>query len=318
MRIIAYLRRTTIPTVLAAMLWLLGSVVSLAPAQQPGGVNPTGVPDGARFVVLYRSNPAFQWIGVEAVQEDLKLTDRQKEQIKTVRKAIAKKEQARDEQFGDPLDRRAANLANAPDPANPQPIQVTGGYVNAGQAIEREIDATYSTILTGPQLQRLNQIHWQYLGPFAIVEVLTIQEILDLGEQQLFQLRAVDDEYIAEQRAIQSSARAKAEKLKAAGGKPASSENQKQLAEFGDAAAKQYAAAKQGHKAAYARILTKPQRDAFNNILGKPFDVSKLRDAQIAEWRSRTGVPAADGASPGTPPNNTGSPLENTPAKSPG
>ena len=267
-------------TVLVSVVNLTTSVIS---GQEPGIGDPNGFGGGnARIPVpQYRSNPGFKWIANEAVQNDLKLTDKQKDQIKTAKAALDEKEQALLKHPGNGMRFRSSagnrpNPSNEPAPGNSEPLPDSKDWFKRDQALKREIDVTYSKILTKAQLNRLNKIHMRQVGLFLIWDDPSIAQKLNLSEVQRWQIDMIEKELQSERQVISAQSLSRLEILNGDERKLNPLQAKEQRDKLRSAMLQQIHGLKAKRVVALSKVLTKGQRATYDKMLGEPFDISKL------------------------------------------
>jgi len=312
-----------------------------------GGWGGSGGPGG-------RGGGIYGLLQYVAVQDDIKLTDKQKEQVAAHRDAMTKKRDTlmpRRNNNGGPggpttngTTTTTANNGGAMGPNGVDPNAVNGngngnggGRGNRGNnavdntanldpeqlalqqqqqqadretrranmaALQEQTEQGYQKILTKPQIVRLGQIDLQRQGPMAVMqpemrEKLSMQPDQEVQLDEIRQgLRDAQNETRQAQRDFMASLRTQnGGDGGAAGGNGGMDRAAwQQMMDRPEVKAQREQSQKQNDKlqdqaiAAVRKVLYKKQRDAFNKMLGKPFDLTKLDN------NPNGATPAADAA----------------------
>lgn len=251
----------------------------------PGGWGgPGGQPDMARLL----ANPA--------VQEDLKLNDKQKKQIEVVRGDGQKQM----ETLRGSMPRRGRgdnnNNGDNGDGGDQQQFDREAMMGNM-MAMRQNVETAYSKVLDAKQRKRLGEIALRQEGPRAVAR----QEIamkLNMSDAQFAQVQAVVEQGQQGQRQLRESQRDMfrqgmggamtkngndGNQGRGAGGAPP---DQAKMREFFQSKEFQAQMAKNEEQrkvaddqivAGIGKVLTKKQRASFDKLLGEPFDIEKLR-----------------------------------------
>lgn len=157
-----------------ALAIALTALVTATLAQGPGpgggrGFGGFGGPGG-------RGGSVFSLLDNAAVQEELKVTDAQKAQIKTTNEAVNTKRQA----FFSGFRRGNDNGANGGGAQRPDPETMRADM----QELQNQTEAAFARILSKPQRSQLNQIDLQRQGPMAVLRP-EIAEKLGIDDGQM-------------------------------------------------------------------------------------------------------------------------------------
>jgi hypothetical protein len=244
--------------------------VSLALAGSPANAQEPPSYVVRDFTIIPRPWPPSTLLTMEAVQEELRLTEVQKKQQEAIAQGRAQKlQQARR------------------DHPEAEKFRESLG------AILKETETAIQEILTPDQRQRLDQIQIQLTGPAAFAGAqrgrlaLTgpnLSQRLKLSDDQDRRVQAIVDEGMPQ---IINAARFVIPLDSKQG--PPTAEAIRALAEspaFREAKEKARQAGRDARAAAIQRIeevLTDAQRQEYHTLLGAPFDLSRLRGAGGAE-----------------------------------
>ena len=256
------MRRT--PSALALAIGLL--INTVATAQVPQNASAPSSYSLWEFGTMPR--PAFKQVllGVPSVQEELKLTADQKKRMEEVRdRQFAKLQQAR----RDNTDRQK--------------------FLAARDTIFKEMMAAVLDILEPGQRDRLGQIQLQAQGPLAFNNKSGwSRDMADEGPSLAQRLKLTDDQ-IKRAQVIAEDGDKEIEKAaavpialdpKAAAPTVESIRKLVETPEFKEAKRKTHEAARRAWASVIERIeqvLTEPQRTAYHQMLGAPFDMLKIR-----------------------------------------
>jgi hypothetical protein len=231
------------------------------PSMMPGfgyDFGPDVVPMPGKAGVPPAPNPVFQLLALvnrPAVQEDLKLTDDQKAKLKDL---ASKRPAAGASKAGSGSSKSAAPSSRT---------KTSGG--SSAQAALATLQKQLDDLLDAGQRKRLEQIALQVEGPLAVTRPEVAKKI-NLTAAQIKQARSIVGEarnQLAQLAPLNPSTTDKPP----AGGDPGQSDQPPDRAQF-----------EQVRQAAGARmmeVLKPAQKDAFNQLLGPPFDVARLRAA---------------------------------------
>lgn len=223
---------------LAAALFVAAAVL-VVEAQPPQ--SPFAGPFGFDTTILVPNNPALQ--------EELKVTDAQKEKFKGVielRAAHAK--------------RMAAAIKDAAGDEDKRKEAMTARLKDV-EKLNTEIRKTVENVLTADQKKRLKQIALQMTGVRAIVNEAVAAE-LKLSDDQKAKVKGIMDEYskgVQEGVGKNGFPKGDIDKEKVA-------ENRKKRVQLTQAA-----------DAGIEGVLTADQKKQWKEMLGEPFDRTKLR-----------------------------------------
>ncbi|MFO0907620.1 MAG: Spy/CpxP family protein refolding chaperone [Isosphaeraceae bacterium] len=148
------------------------------------------------------------------------------------------------------------------------------------QKLQQSTDAIYSKILTKTQIARLREIDLQRQGPMAVMRP-DMQERLNIGPDQVEQLQMVMQQSRDSMGQFFSSQRDNFQRFRTPDG-GFDREAAKAYRESPEGKAQQEQMQKKGEEMrdttvrAISKVLTKGQKEKFNKMLGKPFDLSKL------------------------------------------
>lgn len=241
----------------------------------------------------------------DAVLEDIKATDKQKDQLKQARDYLDKKQQAAFAAFrGNRGGRNNNQNGNQNGNGNVNPGGNVNGDPNGGfggsrpnfeemqaarEQMNAETDAVYAKILSKAQRERLNQIDLRRQGPTAVFRPDVAQK-LNIGEDQMAQLQLVQQESRAARGQLFQGMRNMGNVVNfqefrkpdgsfdrdAMKAKMEQPEVKAQMEKMRTEMEKKSQALQDQTEAAIAKVLTKKQKATFNKMLGKEFDVSKL------------------------------------------
>lgn len=278
--------RTMFSSMAAALLLL--ALVSATLAQAPGsggagGGGGRGGRGGGGFGFGGpggRGGSIFGLLDNAAVQEDLKVTDKQKEQIKTANEAINKKRQALFAGMrGNNNNAGGANGAGGGNGGGGQRPDIETMRANM-QELQAQTEATFAKILTKAQRSRLTQIDLQRQGPMAVLRP-DIAEKLNVADDQMEEMQAIQNQSRdLMKQAFQSSRDAMPSFLNPDGTRdnvarqkyrdsPEAKTQMEQMRKQTDQLQNQTIAA-------IGKVLTRKQKDNFKKMQGKPFDLTKL------------------------------------------
>jgi len=259
-----------------------------------------------------------------AVLEDIKATDKQKEQLAKARDYLDKKQEAAFAAFRG--NRGGRNGRNNNQNGNPNGDGNPNGNVNgdpnggfgggrpnfeemqaAREQMNAETEAVYAKILTKAQRERLNQIDLQRQGPTAVFRPEIAQK-LNIGEDQMEQLQMVQQESRAARGQLFQGMRNMGNLVNfqefrkpdgsfdrdAMKAKMEQPEVKAQMEKMRTEMEKKSQALQDQTEAAIAKVLTKKQKATFNKMLGKEFDVSKLGGPGFGRGPNRNGNAATD------------------------
>jgi Spy/CpxP family protein refolding chaperone len=283
--------RKTMATVGSAFVVL---ALSAAAAAQDAGTGSGGFRGGFMGIVLNRANGQggirsgtnHDLLTAAAIQEELKLTADQKAQIKRVVDRLARKRQELIAEWNKQLSRNRNALGVNGQPGQ-SPQEDAGAQPASGSAMveilettRAEADALIAGILKRTQRERLDEIELRRQGVLAVLRP-DIAEKLNIGPDQQEQLEMVMTEardevlqFIQTRRqAILRNAtpdgrvdpkamRARAESPE---GKAEITQVHQRGKQIQDRTIREI-----------VKVLTKRQRQRFNAMLGKPFDLAKL------------------------------------------
>jgi hypothetical protein len=235
-------------------------------------------------------NPIFQLLALvnhPAVQDDLRLTDGQKAKLKDL---AAKRPAAGARKPGSGSGKSAAPSGRA---------KTSGGSnATAARAAVTALQKQLDDLLNADQRKRLEQIALQVEGPLAVARPEVAKKI-NLSAAQVKQVRA-----------IAAEARDQLAQLgpinPAPGGDPGLSDQPAARARF-EQARQDADQLRQDAAARVTEVLKPAQKDSFDQLLGPPFDVAKLRAAPSP----------ADAASPKSRPNAPPQPRSRGPLRKP-
>ncbi len=258
---------------LAGIAWIIGLVVNTsAHGQAPAGT--PVAPSYSLWEFGTMPRPAFKQVllGVPVVQKELQFTSAQQKELNEATNLVfGKIQQAR----RDNTDRQK--------------------FFEARDAIVKEARAAFSRILKPEQLERLDQIQLQSQGPLAFNRISVpdlafdgpdLVERLKLSDDQIKRVRALAEEGDNE---ITKAATISIDLgTKAGAPTPESIRKWVEGPEFKAAKSKTRESARKAWTAVIQRIeevLTEPQRKSYHEMLGKPFDLLKIRfsDNESAE-----------------------------------
>lgn len=305
---------------LAAKLALLLTLsASLAAAQGPGGF---GGGWGGN-----RNNPS-QLLQAGVVQDELKLTDKQKAIIKQLAETTEKKKtQVRDAVTKEATAAVVAQAAEAaalaeangetPTPANTNNGNNGnngGGRNNRGgnqavrqvvtqamDALQVEIEAAFLKPLDAKQKARIKQISLQAEGVAALQKDEVIDKV-GLSEEQVAAVQAVRDELRNNQRQLMGQLF----NNNGGGGGPGGGRPDPAMFQTPEFQAKLKQVEGDQKKLTSSsmsmalKALTSGQRTIFKKMLGEPFDVSQVGGGMMARFRPQPapGAPPTAGATP--------------------
>lgn len=301
-----------IPAMLGTMC--VGLLVSASLAQGPGG---PGGPGGGRGGFGGPGGPGgmfgrgggggfgpYGLLDNAAVQEELKLTDEQKTQVKQTNEAIGKKRQElfagfrRNNGNNNNGNNNDPNAQDAPPMPDPEVMRANM------EALHAQADKVFGKILNKTQMARLGQIDLQRQGPMAVFRP-DIAKKLNIDEEQMEQMQQVQNESMEQ---MKESFQARRQAMNAFrpqdGGdqgqdRTAQREAMKKAMETPEAKAQIEQFRKQGEDLqnqtikAIGRVLTKKQKENFNKLRGKPFDLTKLEGPGGPGGRGPGGPPPA-------------------------
>jgi hypothetical protein len=219
----------------AAAAFLVGVTVVVVSAQQPGG--------GRNF----RFSAAQQVATNTALQEELKLSDAQKEKLK----AIAEKQQASFK------DRIGAFKDAAGDKDKLAELKAQGQ--KDAEANQKAAEA----VLTADQKARLQQIDRQLAGVRAFTDDALVAD-LKLNDTQKTKIKGIVDEYAKDSQGLGGF-----------GGFGKGGFDKEKAAE----AAKKREKLTKGALADIDEVLTDDQRKTWKSLTGDPVDAAKIRQA---------------------------------------
>jgi Spy/CpxP family protein refolding chaperone len=295
----------TMGTLGAALVVL---VLSAASAGQDAPAGPGGFRGGFMGMVLNRANGQggirsgtnYGLLDNPAVQEELMLTADQKARIKQLAARLDRRRRELFAELNHRLSRNRNTLGVAGQPgqsgqedaaAQPAAGSAMREIVETTQA---EADALFATILKKSQRERLDQIELRRQGQLAVLRP-DIAEKLNIGPDQQEQLEMVISEareevlqFVQDRRqAILRNAtpdgRLDGKAMRARAESPAGKAELAQMRQRG-------AQIQDRTIREIGKVLTRRQKERFNALLGKPFDLVKL------DGSSRPGGP---GAAPG-------------------
>jgi hypothetical protein len=239
-------------------------------------------------------NPVQQQLALvnhPAVQQELNLTDDQKAKLKDLaskRPAVPAAAGARKPGPGSSKSATGSSRTKTPGGSNAQAARA------AATSQQKQLD----DVLNADQRKRLDQIVLQFEGPLAVARQ-DIAKKINLSSAQVKQVRSI----VVEARTQLAQLGPVIPPPAADPGQPDQSPERAQFEQVRQAAEQlQQAAA-----ASVTEVLKPAQKDAFNQLLGPTFDVSKLRD---------TPAPA-DASSSKSRPNGQPQPKSRGPARKP-
>jgi hypothetical protein len=213
-----------------------------------------------------------------AIQEELKLTTAQAAQIKAVKAEFDRRRQ----EFAQGLTKLQGRLA---------PAALTEWITS----VRIEQEAAIARILHPRQRTRLEQIALQIEGPVCVARP-EIAERINLGPEQLEMIQAIvaqmrgaqEQQWAARLRAIRAAG-------PAAAARPKTGESRNQIAtqpapDPAELAQQEQVQIEDEGVRQIAQVLTRGQRGALNRLMGKPFDLTRLRPGLAQPPR----VPATD------------------------
>ncbi len=190
-------------------------------------------------------------LGNPAVQNELALSDAQKEKLRSIvqdyREALRPDGAAFQDLRDLPAEERREKMA-----------QLARELNEKRKKVDAEFAPKYGEVLEEVQLARLNQIHIQVLGLTALRDEEVAKE-LKLSQEQQDKLKSIAEEF--------APSRDQAERRD---GPPPSAEER-------EARREQFAAEAEKRKEALLEVLTAEQKAAFEKLKGDTFDVSQLR-----------------------------------------
>ena len=259
----------------------------------PGGFG--GGPGG------WGGGTVFGLVSNKAVQDELKLTDKQKDQIK---KASAASDQMTQELMAKMPNRRGGRGNQNQEPqvdeeGNPIPPPTREEIQEAFQNVRGEAEGALAKILKKEQRTRLSEIDLQRAGTSAfmrpeVVERLGIdeeqqaqmQEVLGDSRQMTMELWRGMRENMP-QPPLDAQGKVDREAMKAQMETPEAKKAMETMRKSTDKI-------QSDTMTAMLKVLYKPQKATFNKMLGKPFDLSKLDNGGGRFGRGRNNNQAAD------------------------
>jgi hypothetical protein len=207
------------------------------------------------------------------VQEDLELTDQQKQKIDRLRSELLRR-------FQEGLAAAKKLAEGKEDAAEKQAIIRT--YRSTSPFRETRHDADFLNILTKPQRSRLFQLRLQAAGVDALVR-RDVQQALNLDPVQVATIQSLVQERFQQDTRLYSedppelAALRQATRPQVNSGTPLSPEQQAQFLAAREVASKKMDASRtelsQSMEQRVARILTRKQREKYRKMLGKPLIV---------------------------------------------
>ena len=228
------------------------------PSGGPGGFFPGGRGGPGRNSA-YRS-----LLSRPEVQNELKLTDQQKVRIDQVNAQL--------DQQGQQRFQAMRNITNNGGPPDPEALQAMREAVTA---MRQKSDQAIGGVLTAAQRSRLQEISLQQQGPMAVATNLAVQKALNLSPDQVTRLQMIKDESDQVRRQSFQGRGEMVRQLRESGldreairAKMRSPEVKSQMEQM----RKQAEALRQQTLQRISRVLTKKQKQAFNKLLGEPFE----------------------------------------------
>jgi hypothetical protein len=254
-----------------ALALLLTVPKALAQAPQPPAAGGLAGPGGGMggMPAAAGGNSLIMILMAPAVQQELKLSDDQKNKIFELAREAARKSR----EFYQSMIQSGGG--------NPQALLM------AGSRLRQENEKAAAQILSADQQKRAEQIHRRVEGPLAVSRPEIAQE-LGLKREQIQMVQVTMMQMMQAQRQLlQQGGGANFNPDAAAGPGQGRSGNMR----IRDAAVQQI-----------SKILDAKQKFAFNKSLGEPFDISKI-DPQLAS--STTSSSSSDDAAPAPAPAKT-------------
>jgi hypothetical protein len=209
-------------------------LADFAAAQPPGGGRGRGFGRGGGIIAL---------AGNDAVQKELGIEAKEKEQIESLLRAYG--EDAREQMQG---------IGNFFDASDEERTKMIEKMQEMNQKLMAKHLPELKKTLKPDQFKRLQEINWQASGSQALADP-ELAKTLDLSKEQQDKVAAVNREYQQKQRALFAGG---------AGGN------------FQEMGAKIREINLERDKKA-EEVLSKEQQDKLKELKGKPFDLAKLR-----------------------------------------
>jgi Spy/CpxP family protein refolding chaperone len=253
--------RSTPGRKLMAAVSVAGSILAttvLAQSPQPAQTSPLPLGNSSRSLLLFKHSD---------VQKELRLTDSQKQRLKTLRDGFAREN-------AEALKAADRTAAKAEDAEARRDVYYEFNTRMAIRAQERE--PSVLKILTSAQRGRLDQIRLQSGGPLSF-RLPEVQQRLNLDPGQIEQIGTILEDYLNEQRELRTAplnSQSVEQALKAAG--KSLGDRKARKAVVTEMYAKRESLGSERRKATdrkISRLLTKRQRAVYEKMLGEPFIV---------------------------------------------